>query len=428
MVIDEGNKNMNEKKMVSILGIFIIVILCSSISFIGGRFTNLGKTNSIFDFGRVEDSTIDSSADIRMFWTVWNTMKNGYVDSSKADSQEMIDGAIKGMVNSFEDPATLYFTAEETDKFNKQNSGKFFEGIGAELGYRDGLISIVTPINGSPAQEAGLLPGDAILKVDGVELKTTDTVFDAVDMIRGDAGTTVVITIYRKGELVARDVSIVRGEITLPAIEVKHPSIIDSGYSIYDDSVAVLSVSRFTDSSLSTWENAWDEAVSQVVDGGYRKLILDLRNNPGGYFDAAIYAAEDFLPKGTVVAKQQDKDGRIEEFKVSREGNLLDIEMIVLVNDGSASASEILAGALKQSDRAEIYGINTYGKGTAQNVIQFEDGSSLHITIMKWLLPNGDWINLDNPIVPDVEIMRTEEDFKKGFDPQFDLVIKTISK
>lgn len=431
----ETNKNINssdtqnstEKKLLSIAGIFIVVVICSAVSFVGGRYTNLGKNSgSIWDASTKNDSTADSNASITMFWTVWNTLKNGYVDAAKADPVKMMNGAIKGMVDSFDDPATLYFTAEETAKFNKENSGKFFEGIGAELGYRDGVISIVTPINGSPAQKAGLLPGDAILKVDAVELTTNDTVYDAVDLIRGDAGTTVVLTIYRKGESTSREVSIVRGEITLPSLEVKKPSSIDKKYSSSDGSVAVLSISRFTDTSLSAWETKWDSAVDEIVAGGYKTVVLDLRNNPGGYFDAAIYAAEEFLPKDTIVAKQQDKNGNVQEFKVSRAGKLQKVKLVVLVNAGSASASEILSGALKQSSRAQIYGVNTYGKGTAQNVIDFPDGSSLHITIMKWLLPNGDWLNHETPIVPDVVVEKTDADFKAGLDPQFEAALNSV--
>jgi carboxyl-terminal processing protease len=358
-----------------------------------------------------------------MFWTVWNTLKQNYVDTSKSDSKKMMDGAIKGMVNSYDDQATLYFTSEETKKFNDQNSGKFFEGIGAELGYRDGVIIVVAPIAGSPAEKAGILPGDVILKVDGKEFKSSDTVYDAVAVIRGDAGTTVTLNIFRKGELAARDIAIVRGSITLPSISIKKPSEIDAKYASMDSSVAVLSVSRFTDSSLVDWENAWNSAVKQIADKGYKTVILDLRNNPGGFFDAAIYAAGDFLPKGTLVSKQQDKSGNLEEFKVDRNGKLLDVKVVVLVNSGSASASEILAGALKQSNRAKVIGENTYGKGTAQSVIDFTDGSSLHVTIRKWLLPNGEWLNHENPIKPDIEVKRTDEDFKKGYDPQFDKAI-----
>jgi len=406
------------------LGVIVLIVCFFVFGFIAGKVLPTSTFGS--DMGLRSDA--DTKADMDMFWTVWNAMNDYYVDEEKVDPQKMVEGAIKGMVDSFEDPATLYFTKEETDTYNDQNSGKLFEGIGAELGYRDGLIIVVSPIEGSPAIVAGLRPGDVIIKVDEYSVLNSDNVYDIVAKIRGDAGTTVTLTIYRQGESDYLTIPIVRGEITVPSMTKKTPSSYQSDITQYDNKYAVINVSRFTESTLPEWENRWDVLVEEVRDGNYDGLILDLRNNPGGYFDAAIYAGNDFLPIGTVVSKQQDRDGGTQEYKVTRMGRLLDIPVVVLVNEGSASASEILAGALQQNGRAKIIGMPTYGKGTAQNVLPLDDGSSLHITVMKWLLPDGTWLNNESPITPDIEQDKTDEDFTKGVDPQIVKALETLDQ
>ena len=404
------------------LGIIALVVCFFAFGFIAGKViptSNLGTDLQV-------SSAEDKNAKMDMFWTVWNAMNKYYVDADKVDSKKMVEGAIKGMVDSFEDPATLYFTQEETELYNNQNSGKLFSGIGAELGYRDGLIIVVAPIEGSPAIAAGLRPGDVIVKVDDYTVLSSDNVYDIVAKIRGDVGTTVTLTIYRQGESDYLSIPIERGEITVPSMSQRDLSSYQPDFASYDDDYAVINIARFTESTLPEWENRWDQIVSEIREGGYSGLILDLRNNPGGYFDAAIYAGNDFLPIGTVVSKQEDRDGAIQEYKVTRMGKLLDIPVVVLVNEGSASASEILAGALQQNGRAKVIGMPTYGKGTAQNVLPLEDGSSLHITVMKWLLPDGTWLNNESPITPDVEQDKTNEDFTKGNDPQIKKAIEIL--
>jgi carboxyl-terminal processing protease len=192
--------------------------------------------------------------------------------------------------------------------------------------------------------------------------------------------------------------------------------------------IAYLDLDRFTDSSYLTWTRVWDESVKEIKDSGFKKMILDLRGNPGGYFDAAVYAADDFLDSGFIISQQQDGNGAVKEYKSIKGGQLVNIELIVLVDQGSASASEILAGALQQANRAEVLGQKTYGKGTAQSVIDLNDGSSLHITILKWLLPDGSWLNRENSITPDMEVEFTDEEFVKGDDPQLDKAIEEINK
>jgi carboxyl-terminal processing protease len=192
--------------------------------------------------------------------------------------------------------------------------------------------------------------------------------------------------------------------------------------------IALIDVARFTDASYSEWNSKWDTLVDEVVSSNVKKIIVDLRGNPGGYFDAAVYAAGDFLQSGTLISMQEDGSGNTDEFKAKSGGKLLNKNVVVLVDAGSASASQIFSGALQQNDVAKILGTSTYGKGTAQSVLDLGDGSSLHITILKWLLPNGSWLNRDNPVKPDIEVENTAEDFVQGFDRQLDEAIKLVNK
>jgi carboxyl-terminal processing protease len=418
--------NENNKKIFNFLGVILLAVSCFGFGlFFGRTFKNLGgqKTLGLSDY-KLSD---DPQRELDLFWEVWNSVEKYYVDPDKVDTQEMYYGAIKGMVNSTDDPATLFFTPEETEEFNNQSAGKLYEGIGAELGYKEGLIRVVAPIEGSPAEKAGLRPNDIIIKVDDYEIKSSDNIYDVVDMIRGEAGTEVVLTILRGDENEVKEVSINRGKIDLPSISVKKPSQFSSELKKYDNVVAVIDVSRFTDEDDFIWKRNWDNAVDQVVNGGYKKIIVDLRDNPGGYFSSATYAADEFIEGSNIIATQKNRAGEVEEFKAGRKGDLeTDVQIVVLVNEGSASASEILAGALQHYNEAEVIGMPTFGKGTAQIIVPLEGNASLHLTTIKWLLPNGEWITTDNPVVPDTKVEFTEEDFENEKDPQMNKALEVL--
>ncbi len=397
----------------SIKNLWILVLLVVSFAFgiIFGRSVNV-PTLEVFD------NTPSANQDL--FWEVWNVMKSRYVEKDKVEDQDMMFGAIKGMVDSYGDPATLFLTPEETEEFNQANEGKYFEGIGAELGYDDGSIIIVSPLDGSPAKDAGIRPGDYILAVDDYEVKSKDNIYDIVQKIRGESGTKVVLKILHKGDLEPVTIEITRGQITVPSMTL---SFIGAKKDI-----ALIDIARFTDSSYQDWVEKWDSVVDEIAKKGTKKIIVDLRGNPGGYFDAAVYSASEFLEKGTLISMQEDGDGNREDFVARAGAKLLNTSVVVLVDEGSASASEIFSGALKQNNVAQIVGVKTYGKGTAQSVLDLNGGSSLHITILKWLLPDGTWISRDNPVVPDVEVENTTEDFVAGFDRQLDEAIKLLNK
>lgn len=428
----EISKSSSSNKILLVTGIVSLVVCFFAVGFIFGRESKIttptGGINTILN-PTDTTGTSDAQSDVNMdlFWNVWNTMKDYYVDPAKGDQQKMYYGAIKGMVESYGDQATLFLDPEETANFNNANTGKLFEGIGAELGYnQNSNIIIVAPINGSPAQKAGVLPGDIIYKVDGVEVKTTDKVEDIVTKIRGKAGTEVKLTFIRKGADDPVEITITRGQITVPSLSVKKVSELDVAVTDLDSSVPVISISRFTEESDSAWNAKWDQAVTDVLNSNAKGLVIDLRNNPGGYLNSAVHAANEFLPKGAIIVKQQDRAGDEEVSKADGTGRLQNIPVVILVNEGSASASEIFSGALKLNNRAKVVGMKTYGKGTAQAVVNLPDDASLHVTVAKWLLPDGSWLNRDNPITPDYEVDKTTKDFEAAKDPQVDKAIEVL--
>jgi len=352
--------------------------------------------------------------DFDQFWQVWQTIMSQYVDNH-VTSKDLYYGALKGLVSSVGDPVTIFLDPEETTQYNEGNEGKF-EGIGAELGYENGMVIVISPLDGSPALTAGIRAGDQILAIDEEDV-TNENIFQIVARIRGDAGTVVSLTVVHNGGTAPEKIDVIRGEITVPSIS----------YDGTEDGVAVVDVDRFTEASVSAWQTRWDEVMDEVSADNPEAIILDLRGNPGGYFNAAVWAAGEFLPRGTLVTQQTDREGNLVDFAVNRDGRFLDIPLAVLVDAGSASASEILSGALQYHGRAEIIGQPTFGKGTAQQVIDYPDGSSLHITTLKWILPGGKTLDHEHVIEPDIGVEITEDDFKDGLDPQMDAALVYLS-
>lgn len=362
-----------------------------------------------------------SKQDFKLYWQVYNALQEGYVDPSKLDAQKMYYGSIRGMVEAIGDSPTVFFDPTETSNFKNVQSGTY-SGIGAELDYVDKAVIVVAPFDGSPAQKAGIEPQDIISEVDG---KTTAnrTLNDVVMSIRGEAGTSVKITILRPRENYKKyEFSINRGNVSAPSmslVEVKN-------------GVAIVKISRFTEASYSEWVQKW-RAIASIIkqkesSGEVKSILIDLRNNPGGYFDAAVYLAGDFLPKGTVVSYQRDRAGTDQEFKTANTPAFPKTPVVVLVNGSSASASEIFTGALKHYGRATVVGEETYGKGTAQAITDLQGGASMHITVSKWLLPDKGWINPENKIKPDKVVVFDYELKAKGMDNQMDAALELLTK
>lgn len=353
------------------------------------------------------------AVDFSLFWDVWQRLLRSYIDRATIDPQKMVWGAITGMVNSLGDPYTAYLPPQDNKNF-KEDLGGTFDGIGAHLGMKDNHVIIVAPLKGNPAEKAGILAGDYILKVDD-EDTTGWSIAQAVNKIRGPSGTKVKLTILHLKNTKPTDITIVRSSINVPSVDswirtaadIKEISGIDSIQKFTDDSgkIAYLHLSRFGDNSNAQW----DAAVRDLLAAGQVKgLIFDLRNNPGGYLDGSVYIASEFLAKGIVVS-QVNSDGSKQNYPVDRRGKLLDIPLVILVNKGSASAAEIVSGALRDYKRGIVVGETTFGKGTVQTPEDLPDGSSVHITTGRWLLPNGDSIS-QKGVVPDVLVPWDETD------------------
>lgn len=404
-----------QKKSSNIFGLALLLVAVFSLGIFFGR--NVSEKDATGVFSKLGTSR---NADMDIFWQVWNLTKQKYVDSGHLDEKEMVYGATRGLIESLDDVGSAFLDPKETKEFDEASQGKSFEGIGAELGYREKQVIVVTPIEGSPAKAAGIRPGDIILKVDDYSVAGGDSVYDIVAKIRGEAGTEVKLTVLHSGDREPVEIKIKRSQITVPSMTVE--------FIGPKKDVAHFKVNRFTEETLGLWEKEWNKSVAKINEAKVEKVILDLRGNPGGFFDAAIYAGDDLLDEGFVISQQVDADGKIEKFESTKGGNLLSKKVVVLVDTGSASASEILAGALQQAKRAVVIGTKTFGKGTAQRIFDLTDGSSLHLTTLKWLLPDGKNINKDNSVTPDIEVKLTNADFEKGADPQLDRALEEVNK
>lgn len=330
--------------------------------------------------------------DFSLFWEAWDKVEEKFIDKSKLDPNKMLYGSIKGMISSLEDPYTFFLTPEE-NKLTKSDLGGKFEGIGAQLGLKDNKIIVVAPLKKSPAEKAGVKAGDVISKVDDQSTKGW-TLPQAVSKIRGTKGTKVKLTLERNSK--SLQVEIIRGEIKIASVELQYEVL--NGKKI-----AHIKLNQFGDNTHSEWDNI----VNQVSDEWRRKeikgAILDVRDNPGGYLEGSVYVASEFLAKGKLVVKQENSTSDSTEYTVEREGKLKEIPLVILINKGSASASEILAGSLRDYKRAKLVGEKTFGKGSVQEALNLTGDAGIHITVAKWILPNGDWIN-GKGIEPEVKI------------------------
>lgn len=414
-----------------------IILICGAVLLIGGIGYRLGERNATTivtkpaTVDNIEAPSSVKNVDFSLFWDVWQRIHTFYIDRANIDTQKLVWGAITGMVNALDDPYTVFLPPKENKEF-KEDIGGSFQGIGAQLGMKDGKIIIQAPLKGSPAERAGLLPMDWILKVDS-EDTVGWTLTQAVTKIRGKKGSDVVLSILHEKADKPVDITITRDDIIVPSVESWTKSIRDikeiSGVKgintilSSNKTIAYIALSRFGDRT----NEEWLKAVSEVVEAektGVNGLIFDLRNNPGGYLDGAVFIASEFIRNGTIVT-QTNSDGTEEKLSVNRKGQLYTIPMVVLINKGSASAAEIVAGALKDYKRATIVGETSFGKGSVQSPQELKGGAGVHITTGKWLLPNGDWINKKG-ITPDVEVKM--DTFEATQDAQLAKAIELLVK
>ncbi|MBI3954808.1 S41 family peptidase [Candidatus Gottesmanbacteria bacterium] len=365
--------------------------------------------------------------DFSLFWDVWDRIAKGFINKKNIDSQKMIYGAISGMVASLGDPYTVFLPPDQ-NKEAKDDLGGHFEGIGAQLGVKDKKIVVIAPLKDSPADKSGLKPGDWIVKVDGQE--TLDwTLPQAVNKIRGAKGSDVLLSILHRDASKTADIKVTRDTIKVLSVEfhIKPDECGNGDNPPKCKSVAYLRLSQFGDKTADEWNKAVDEIIQKLADDKNHEikgLVLDFRNNPGGYLTGAVFIASEFLKDGAVFI-QEFSDGRQQSFSVNRQGRLLDIPMVVLINKGSASASEIVAGALQDRLRAKLIGETSFGKGSIQEAQDLSGGAGVHITVAKWLVPSGKWINGEG-ITPDVKI--ENDDSKPEVDLQLQKAVEMLLK
>ena len=397
--------------------IFIILVV-SSLIFSSGYYAGRSKA-TVENSVAIENKTFGqpASVDFAPFWKAWNILNEKYVPSGTstevAANEDRVWGAIEGLAASLGDPYTVFLPPQESERFASDIRGNF-EGVGMEVISQNGLLNVVSPLKGSPAERAGLLPKDIILRING-EPASDLTTEEAVSKIRGPKGTTVTFSIAREGRQEAFEVKVVRDTIDIPTIATRQ---LPGG---------IFKIDLYSFSATSP--NLFRGALREFVQSGSDKLILDLRGNPGGYLEAAIDMASWFLPSGKVVVRENFGGNKEEVVYRSRGYDVFtdDLEFVILVDRGSASASEILAGALREHEEAILVGETTFGKGSVQELVDITPETSLKVTVARWFTPNGKSIS-NAGVVPDHQVKRTEEDYRAGRDPQLDKAIEILNQ
>ena len=362
----------------------------------------------------------EEKVDFSLFWDVWKVLQEKYVNAEQVTDQEMVYGAISGMLAATGDPYSVFMPPKEADDFTQEISGEF-GGIGAEIGIRNEQLVVVAPLKNTPADRAGLKPGDAIIKIDNSSTEGLSTE-NAVKKIRGLKGTKVTLSIFREGWPDTKDIEITRDVIQIPTLDWK--MLNDAGKEDTNGEILYIQLYNFYEKAPLLFYQALVEAVEKDPQG----VILDLRNNPGGYLDASVNIAGWFMERGSVVVteKFRSEDNGHTEFKAQGMPIFKDVPTVVLINEGSASASEILAGALKDNNGTKLVGKKSFGKGSVQELIPLKANALVKITIAHWLTPNGTIID-KNGITPDVEVSLTEEDLKNERDPQLTKAVETLN-
>lgn len=389
--------------------VFVCALLLFGVGFFVGQ-DNIAPVSLVADVKHAQTPE-PLTADFDQFWSVWNIINDKYFAATSTVTQEKVWGAVQGLVDSLGDQHSVFFPPEDAKMFEDMILGSF-GGVGMEVGEKEGLITVIAPLKGSPAERAGVRAGDMIVKIDSTV--TADlSVDEAVKKIRGDIGTQVVLTIAREGNDEFVPITITRENISIPTLDT----------TLRDDGIFVLSLYNFDAKS----ENKVREALTEFVASKSTKLVLDLRGNPGGFLDASVDIASYFLPEGAVVVREKFDQGRGEDAYRSTGYTLLKkpFDMVVLVDGGSASASEILAGALQEHGIAKLVGQKTFGKGSVQELIPVTGGGSLKLTIGEWTTPNGISLSEDG-LTPDVDVSMTFEDSEAGRDPQMDSAVEIL--
>ncbi|MEK7589708.1 MAG: S41 family peptidase [Patescibacteria group bacterium] len=414
--MESFSQTISQKKKYPVF-LTVVIILLLIVAFFSGLFAGKGKDREISasmpvsNNGSIAPAVIDFSP----LWKAWNTINEKFVPATTTNSitdEEKLYGTIQGLAASLGDPYTVFLPPEDAEIFEADIRGNF-EGVGMEIGIQDKILTVIAPLKGNPAERAGIMAGDKIFKIDNT---ATDgmTIDKAVKLIRGEGGTTVNLTIFREGEEELLEIEVIRGTIQIPTIDTE----------FREEGVFVIKLHNF--SAISP--NLFRDALREFIVSGTDKMILDLRSNPGGFLEAAIDMASWYLPAGKVVVMEDFGENGKPKFYRSKGYNIFTdkLKMIILINQGSASASEILAGALQQHNIATLVGTRSFGKGSVQELVQITPDTSLKVTISRWLTPNGSSIS-DGGLTADVEVEFTKEDFKAGKDPQLEKAVELLT-
>lgn len=390
------------------------IIVLAIISFAGGLATGHswggGQIDGPVSAEQNQTSEQQNGAiDLSLFWNVVSRINNEYVDANAINSEKAVYGAIKGMVASLDDSYTVFMDPEESKQFQQDLNGEL-EGIGAELGLHDDKLTVLSVLKKSPAEKAGLMPKDVIYKID--DNFTEDlSLFEAITKIRGKKGTKVTLTLVREDQKDPIIMDINRDTINVESVS----------YELVDGNIAYVSINQFSDSTAKELS----AVISKLLLDGADGVVLDLRYNGGGYLDISVDILSDFIEEGQKVVSLKRRNSNDENFVTSGHARLADLPLVVLINQGSASASEIVAGAVQDLKRGFIIGEQSFGKGSVQEVIKLDDGSSLRMTIAKWFTAKGRDIDHVG-LTPDMVVKLTREDILDGKDPQKDAAVAYV--
>ena len=412
--MDELDFEGKSKKLLKrFAAISVLVIAVAGIFLFGVYlgFQNRPAVSRITELVNKEEG-LPAGVDFSPFWKTWSILNQRFVsDNGAVDEQEKVWGAIKGLVDSYGDPYTTFMPPVEAKMFDEDISGNF-GGVGMEIGMKDGVITVVAPLKNTPADQAGIKAGDKIIEIDG-KITSGVSVDEAVRLIRGESGTEVVLLVIHPDTNEPIEISITRGTIEIPTIDTE----------LRADGVFVISLYNFSANSPNLFRDALREFIESETD----KLVLDLRGNPGGYLDAAVDMASFFLPAGKAIVREDFGEKEEEVIYRSRGYDIFNenLKMVVLIDGGSASASEILAGALSEHEKAKLVGTKTFGKGSVQELLPITSDTSLKVTVARWLTPNGKSISKEG-LMPDYVVEITEADITGDRDPQMEKAVQIL--
>ena len=422
-------KRIQNKISVSYLLFLTLIILVGIAAFYFGykNGQDFPKVITVENVCNIE-SNQTAQANFGVFWEAWDLLKKEHLKGDQATDKDLVYGAISGLVNSLGDPNTNFLPPEDSKKFEEDVNGSF-GGIGAEIGIKNNQLVIVAPLEGTPAEKAGLKAGDKILTIDGKSTEKLD-VNEAVKIIRGGVGKEVILSIFREAWTAPKEIKIIRAIIEIPTLKWNYIEKDTKGIT-EKESKDIIEQSGKKIAHLQLYsfnQNApvvFYKAALMILFGNIDGIVLDLRNNPGGYLEIANNLAGWFLDKGDIIVKEKFRSGDEVVFRANGNSALKDIPTVILVNKGSASASEILAGALRAHLKTKLIGTNTFGKGTVQELKSLSDNSKIKLTIANWELPDGSIIS-EEGIKPDIEVDISEEDVKQKRDTQLEKAIEVL--